>query len=64
MSNLSRDIPAHVGQLARQQIGYGGQIIIVQQPAAQPAPVVVQPAPVVVQQPLPVTAQGTVVLSP
>ncbi len=72
MSNLSRDIPAHVAALARQQIGYGGQVIIVQQPA-QPAPstVVVQPAPVpqtatVVVQPAPATAtvQGTVVINP
>lgn len=74
MANLSREIPAHVAALARQQVGYGGQVIIVQQPAVQPAPstVVVQPAPApqtatVVVQPAPsatATVQGTVVISP
>ncbi len=70
MSNLTREIPGHVAFIARQQVGYPGQVIIVQQPAAvaQPATVVVQqPAPTatVVVQPAPATAtvQGTIVLS-
>jgi hypothetical protein len=68
MSNLTREIPGHVAAIARQQVGYPGQIIIVQQPAGvQPAPVVVQqPAPTstVVVQPAPTaTVQGTIVLS-
>lgn len=71
MSNLSREIPQHVAAISRQQVGYPGQIIIVQQPAAvaQPAPasvVVQQPAPTstVVVQPAPTaTVQGTIVIS-
>ncbi|MFO0708902.1 MAG: hypothetical protein U0353_03635 [Sandaracinus sp.] len=75
MANLSRNIPAHVALLARQQapVGYGGQVIIVQ-PASAPAPApVVQaaPPPVVVQaapppvvvQPAP-AASATVVVQP
>lgn len=68
MANLQRNIPAHVAALSRQQVGYPGQVIIVQQPA-QPATVVVQPQPApspVVVQPAPATAtvQGTIVVSP
>ncbi|MBN8612059.1 MAG: hypothetical protein J0L92_15805 [Deltaproteobacteria bacterium] len=70
MQNLSREIPSHVAFLARQQVGYPGQIIIVQQPAtvAQPSTVVVQPTPPpsqVVVQPAPASAtvQGTIIIS-
>lgn len=73
MANLSREIPSQVAYFGRQQqpVGYGGQVIIVQQPAPQPqtSTVVVQPAPqpsTVVVQPAPATAtvQGTIVISP